>query len=89
MTGKDVGAPIIQFKPPAGAAFFGPVIGRLPTEAEAVPLWDNVLGLASFPGFAELKRGLPERPRLRSYGIERDHVGMREDWHACIRRAAG
>jgi len=65
------------------------VISRLPTEAEAVPLWDNVPGLASFPGFAELKRSLPERPQLRSYGIERDHVGIQEDWHASIRRAAG
>jgi hypothetical protein len=65
LTGKDVGTPIIQFQPPAGVAFSGPVIGRLPSAAEAVPLWDNVLGLASFPGFAELKRSLRERPQLR------------------------
>ena len=58
LTGKDVGTPIIQFQPPAGVAFFGPVISRLPSETEAGPLWDNVLGLASFPGFAELKRSL-------------------------------
>jgi hypothetical protein len=87
LTGKDVGTPIIQFQPPAGVAFFGPVISRLPTEAEAVPLWDNVLGLASFPGFAELKRSLRERPQLRSFGVEPGQVGAQEDWHAGSRRA--
>ena len=54
LTGKDVGTPIIHFQPPDGVGFFGPVVSRLPSEAEAGPLWDNVLGLASFPGFAEL-----------------------------------
>ena len=29
LTGKDVGTPIIHFEPPAGVAFFGPVISRL------------------------------------------------------------
>jgi hypothetical protein len=87
LTGKDVGTPIIHFQPPAGVAFFGPVISRLPSEAEAVPLWDNVLGLASFPGFAELKRSLRERPQLRSFGVEPGQVGAQEDWHAGSRRA--
>jgi hypothetical protein len=68
LTGKDVGTPIIQFQPPGGVAFFGPVISRVPTDEEAVPLWDNVVGLASFPGFAELKRSLRERPQLASFG---------------------
>jgi hypothetical protein len=87
LTGKDVGTPIIQFRPPEGVAFFGPVISRLPNEAEAVPLWDNVLGLASFPGFSELKRSLRERPQLRSFGVEDDHIGVEEDWHGGTRRA--
>ena len=86
LTGKDVGTPIIHFQPPNGVAFFGPVISRLPTEAEAVPLWDNVLGVASFPGFAELKRSLRERPQLRSFGMEPGQVGVQEDWHAGSRR---
>jgi hypothetical protein len=86
LTGKDVGTPIIHFRPPAGVAFFGPVISRLPAEAEAVPLWDHVLGLASFPGFAELKRSLRERPQLRSFGVEPGEVGTQEDWHAGSRR---
>jgi hypothetical protein len=86
LTGKDIGTPIIQFHPPNGVAFFGPVISRLPTEAEAVRLWDNVLGLVSFPGFAELKRSLRERPQLRSFGVEPGQVGVQEDWHAGSRR---
>jgi len=86
LTRKDVGTPIIQFQPPAGVAFFGPVISRLPSETEAGPLWDNVLGLASFPGFAELKRSLRERPQLRSFGVEPGQVGVQEDWHGGSRR---
>jgi hypothetical protein len=70
LTGKDVGTPIIHFQSPDGVRFFGPVVRGLPSEAEAVPLWDNVLGLASFPGFAELKRSVRERPQLRSFGVE-------------------
>jgi len=87
LTGKDVGTPIIQFRPPGGVAFFGPVISRVPTDEEAVPLWDNVVGLASFPGFAELKRSLRERPQLRSFGVEPGQVGVQEDWHGGSRRA--
>jgi hypothetical protein len=30
VTGRVVGTPIIQFGPPEGTAFFGPVISRLP-----------------------------------------------------------
>jgi hypothetical protein len=70
LTGKDVGTPIIHFQPPDGVGFFGPVVRGLPSEAEAVPLWDNGLGLASFPVFAELKRSARERPQLRSFGVE-------------------
>src|SRR5277367_3799858 len=87
LTGKDVGTPIIQFQPPNGVAFFGPVISRLPDEAEALRLWDHVLGLESFPGFAELKRSLRERPQLRSFGVGDDHIGVQEDWHGGSRRA--
>jgi mycothiol-dependent nitroreductase-like protein len=70
LTGKDVGTPIIQFQPPDGMAFFGPVISRLPAPDDAVRLWDHVAGLVTFPGFAELKRSLRERPQLRAFGFE-------------------
>jgi 2-hydroxychromene-2-carboxylate isomerase len=86
LTGKDVGTPIIHFQPPEGIAFFGPVISRLPAEADALRLWDHVVGLASFPGFAELKRSLRERPQLRSFGVTEAEVGTQDDWHGGSRR---
>jgi 2-hydroxychromene-2-carboxylate isomerase len=86
LTGKDVGTPILHFQPPAGVAFFGPVISRLPSEAEAARLWDHVVGLAAFPGFAELKRSLRERPQLPSAGVQPGAVGVQEDWHGGSRR---
>lgn len=86
LTGKDVGTPIIHFEPPEGVAFFGPVISRLPTEAEAVELWEHVVGLARFGGFAELKRSLRELPQLRGLGVEEGETGKVEDWHGGSRR---
>ena len=86
LTGKDVGTPILQFGPPDGVAFFGPVISRLPSEEQALPLWDHVVGLAGFPGFAELKRSLRERPQLASFGVRGDEAGVQEDWHGGSRR---
>ena len=86
LTGKDVGTPILHVAPPEGAAFFGPVISRLPSDEDAGRLWDHVVGLATFPGFAELKRSLREQPQLRSLGVEDDAVGVQEDWHGGSRR---
>lgn len=86
LTGKDVGTPIIQVDPPHGTAFFGPVISRRPSDAEAVELWDAVLTLTRFPGFAELKRSLRELPQLRGLGVEVGEVGVTEDWHEGSRR---
>ena len=86
LTGKDVGTPIIHFEPPDGVAFFGPVISRLPEPDRAVELWDHVVGLARFPGFAELKRSLRERPQLIGFGVDPDSVGQQEDWHGGSRR---
>ncbi len=86
LAGKDVGTPILQFLPPDGLAFFGPVISRLPAPEDAVALWDHVVGLASFPGFTELKRSLRERPQLRSFGVAPGEVGETEDWHGGSRR---
>ena len=86
LTGKDVGTPILHFRPPEGVAFFGPVISRLPTDEQAVALWDHVIGLASFPGFAELKRSLRERPQLPAFGVATGETGRQEDWHGGSRR---
>jgi len=86
LTGKDVGTPIIHFEPPHGVAFFGPVISRLPGEDSAAELWDHVVALARFPGFAELKRSLREQPQLAAFGVDEGAVGAQEDWHGGSRR---
>jgi hypothetical protein len=62
------------------------VISRLPSDEEAVPLWDNVIGLARFPGFAEMKRSLRELPQLKALGVKEDEVGVQQDWHGGSRR---
>jgi len=64
-TGKDVGTPIISVR--SGnewLSFFGPVMSRIPRGADAVRLWDAMWEVASFPGMAELKRSIRERPQL-------------------------
>lgn len=86
LTGRDVGTPIVQFDPPNGPAFFGPVISRLPNPEDSLRLWDHVSGLARFPGFAELKRSLRERPQLRAYGLDDSQVGERQEWTRGRRR---
>jgi hypothetical protein len=42
-------------------------------------LWNAVLTLAQFPGFAEIKRSLREAPQLRILGNLRD-TPLHEDW---------
>ncbi|MFC0106292.1 DsbA family protein [Kibdelosporangium aridum] len=86
LTGKDVGTPILHFAPPDGNALFGPVISRLPDETEALELWEHVIALGRFPGFAELKRSMREQPQLPSFGVRPGEVGVQEDWHAGSRR---
>lgn len=64
-TGKDVGTPIISFRRDGEQfSFFGPVISRVPRGDEALELWDAVWRVATFPGLAELKRSIRERPQL-------------------------
>jgi len=84
-TGRDVGTPIITFGPPDGLSFFGPVISRVPDDDEAVELWDAVTTLARFPGFAELKRSLRERPQLTILGGATE-APEQEDWQGGHRR---
>jgi hypothetical protein len=86
LTGRDVGTPILHFQPPDGTAFFGPVISRLPSPDDAAALWDHVIALAAFPGFAEIKRSLREQPQLASFGVDAESVGKEEDWHGGSRR---
>lgn len=51
--GNDVGTPTIAFE---GAAFFGPVLSRIPRGEDAGTLWDGCVAVAKFPYFYELKR---------------------------------
>ena len=78
-TGRDVGTPIITYQPPTGLSFFGPVISRVPEPEQAGPLWDAVTTLASFPGFAEMKRSMRERPQLNVLGGV-SAAPVHEDW---------
>ena len=86
-TGRDVGTPIITFNRPDGRmlSFFGPVISRVPSAADAVPLWEAVTTLASFPGFAEMKRSMREVPQLEVLGALSD-APVEEDWTGGHRR---
>jgi protein-disulfide isomerase-like protein with CxxC motif len=59
--GQDVGTPVIHVE---GAAFFGPVIARIPRGEEAGRLWDAARTLAGFPHFYELKRTRTEPPQF-------------------------
>ncbi len=65
-TGKDVGTPIITFRPgtPAENSFFGPVIAKAPKGDDAVRLWDAIELIATTSGMAELKRSLRSKPEF-------------------------
>ena len=78
-TGRDVGTPIITFRPPEGVSFFGPVISRVPDDADALRLWEAVTTLADFAGFAELKRSMREAPQLTILGGTQTQPAQ-EDW---------
>ncbi len=65
-TGRDVGTPILTFKPGQDneGSFFGPVITRTPRGQTAAALWDAVELIATTSGLAELKRSIRGRPQF-------------------------
>jgi hypothetical protein len=61
LVGPDLGTPVIEC---GGAAFFGPVITRVPRGEEAGELWDAVRVLLRFPQVVEIKRGRELRSEI-------------------------
>ena len=59
--GYDVGTPVLHVD---GAAFFGPVLSRIPRGEDAGRIWDATRLLGGVPYFYELKRTRAERPRF-------------------------
>jgi hypothetical protein len=49
-------------------------------------LWDHVVGLAGFPGLAELKRSLRERRSCAASASIPARLPESEDWHGGSRR---
>jgi hypothetical protein len=62
--GGVVGTPamVLYQDPPVG--FLGPVVAAPPTGAEALPLWDAVVALATVSGVLELLRPRPPHPEI-------------------------
>ncbi len=65
-TGKDVGTPILTFKPgrDTEGSFFGPVLSQAPRGQDAVDLWNAIELIATTSGMAELKRSNRGRPQF-------------------------
>ncbi len=59
--GDEVGTPVVKL---GDAAFFGPVITRVPEGEEAGEIFDASVRLAQYPYFFEIKRSRTEMPQV-------------------------
>lgn len=59
--GDEVGTPVVKL---GDAAFFGPVITRVPEGEEAGEIFDASVRLAQYPYFFEIKRTRTEMPQI-------------------------
>lgn len=66
-TTRSFGVPTIALDGGDGPAIFGPVIGRVPSDADAVELWRHVSWLARYDNFSELKRERTQPPDLPAF----------------------
>jgi hypothetical protein len=73
--GTDVGTPVIHVE---GAAFFGPVMTRIPQREQAGKIWEGVRLLAGYEYFYELKRTLVPRPR--KFAEDRVAIAVRDEF---------
>lgn len=64
LVGNDVGTPIIAMKNANGerVGYFGPVITKVPTGADALKMWDALTAMMDIDGFFELKKTRTEGP---------------------------
>ena len=63
---RSFGVPTIVLDDGAGPAIFGPVISEVPTDEDAVKLWQSVAWLTRYENFSELKRERTIQPDLES-----------------------
>ena len=58
------GVPTLVLDDGTGPAIFGPVVSQLPSDEDAVALWQHLAWLTRYTNFAELKRGRAMPPDL-------------------------
>ena len=70
---KAFGVPTIRTKGGEGPGMFGPVISEMPSDKEAIEMFDHVVWLIDHDNIAELKRD-----RVRDLDVERSRQWQRE-----------
>lgn len=62
--GSQVNIPICSFEVgDKRIGYFGPILASVPTDEEAVRIWDGIISLATTPEFHQLVRPLPQQPQ--------------------------